>query len=56
MKFGALTFTKNRDRLLEPHVGPEFLARVAAEARGKGLTSDGHFTVGDTLLETWASL
>src|SRR5580704_13551586 len=33
-----------------------FLARVVAQARGKGLTSDEHFTVDGTLLEAWASL
>ena len=52
----ATTFTKNRDRLLEADVAQEFLARVVAQARGKGLTSDEHFTVDGTLLEAWASL
>ena len=52
----ATTFTKNRDRLLEADVAQEFLARVVAQARGKGLTSDEHFTVGGTLLEAWASV
>jgi transposase len=49
------TFTKNRDRLLEAEVAKEFLARVVERARGKGLTSDEHFTVDGTLLEAWAS-
>src|SRR5208283_5035329 len=52
----ATTFTKNRDRLLEADVAQEFLARVVEQARGKGLTSDEHFTVDGTLLEAWASL
>ena len=52
----ATVFTKNRDRLLEAEVAQEFLARVVAQARGKGLTSDEHFTVDGTLLEAWASL
>jgi transposase len=52
----ATTFTKNRDRLLEADVAREFLARVVEQARGKGLTSDEHFTVDGTLLEAWASL
>jgi len=52
----ATTFTKNRDRLLDADVAQEFLARVVAQARGKGLTSDEHFTVDGTLLEAWASL
>ena len=52
----ATTFTKNRDRLLEAEVAQEFLARVVAQARGKGLTSDEHFTVDGTLIEAWASM
>ena len=48
-------FTKNRDRLLEAEVAKEFLARVVAQARAKGLTSDEHFSVDGTLLEAWAS-
>jgi len=51
----ATTFIKNRDRLLEADVAKEFLARVVEQARGKGLTSDEHFTVDGTLLEAWAS-
>jgi hypothetical protein len=52
----ATTFTKNRDRLLEADVAKEFLSRVVEQARGKGLTSDEHFTVDGTLLEAWTSL
>ena len=52
----ATTFSKNRDRLLEAEVAKEFLAVVVEQARGKGLTSDEHFTVDGTLLEAWASL
>jgi transposase len=51
----ATTFTKNRDRLLEADVAQEFLECVVEQARGKGLTSDEHFTVDGTLLEAWAS-
>ena len=51
----ATTFTKNRDRLLEADVAQEFLGCVVEQARGKGLTSDEHFTVDGTLLEAWAS-
>jgi transposase len=50
----ATVFTKNRDRLLEAEVAKEFLARVVAQAREKGWTSDEHFTVDGTLLEAWA--
>ena len=42
----ATVFTKNRDRLLEAEVAKEFLARVVAQAREKGWTSDEHFTRG----------
>jgi len=52
----ATSFTKNRDRLLEADVAQEFLARVVAQARAKGLTSDEHFTVDGTLIEAWASV
>ena len=51
----ATVFTKNRDRLLEAEVAKEFLARVVAQARDQGWTSDEHFTVDGTLLEAWAS-
>jgi len=52
----ATTFTKNRDRLLQADVAKQFLAQVVAQAAGKGLTSDEHFTVDGTLLEAWASV
>ncbi len=52
----ATVFTKNRDRLLRAEVAKEFLARVVAQAREQGWTSDEHFTVDGTLLEAWASL
>jgi hypothetical protein len=42
--------------LLEAELAKEFLARVVAQARDKGWTSDEHFTVDGTLLEAWASL
>src|SRR5437879_3360468 len=50
----ATVFTKNRDRLLEADVAKRFLAQVVEQARGRGLTSDEHFTVDGTLLEAWA--
>jgi transposase len=52
----ATVFTKNRDRLLRAEVAKEFLARVVAQARAKGWTSDEHFTVDGTLLEACASV
>lgn len=51
----ATVFTKNRDRLLEAEVAKEFLARVVAQARERGWTSEEHFSVDGTLLEAWAS-
>jgi transposase len=48
-------FTKNRERLLAADVASEFLARVVAQAREQGWTSDEHFSVDGTLLEAWAS-
>src|SRR5260370_1078021 len=50
----ATVFTKNRDRLLQADVAKLFLAQVVEQARGRGLTSDEHFTVDGTLLEAWA--
>src|SRR5258707_2029946 len=50
----ATVFTKNRDRLLEADVAKQFLAQVVEQARGRGLTTDEHFTVDGTLLEAWA--
>jgi transposase len=52
----ATVFTKNRDRLLEADVAKLFLAQVVEQARGRGLTSDEHFTVDGTLLEAWAGV
>src|SRR3974377_291927 len=52
----ATSFSKNRDRLLEADVAQEFLVRVVAQARAKGLTSDENFTVDGTALEAWESL
>jgi transposase len=50
----ATVFTKNRDRLLQADVAKQFLAQVVEQARGRGLTSDEHFTVDGTQLEAWA--
>jgi transposase len=48
------TFSKNRDRLLEGDVARAFFEDVVAQARGRQLLSDEHFTVDGTLLEAWA--
>jgi transposase len=49
-------FTKNRDRLLEGDVAAKFLAAVVAQARGRNLLSDEHFSVDGTLIDAWASM
>src|SRR3954462_15404729 len=50
------TFTKNRDRLLEGDIARAFFEDVVAQARGRHLLSDEHFTVDGTLLEGCAGL
>lgn len=52
----ATVFTKNRERLLGNDVATKFLAAVAAQARGRDLLSDDHFSVDGTLIEAWASM
>lgn len=52
----ATVFTKNRDRLLDGEVATRFLAAVVAQARGRDLLSDDHFSVDGTLIEAWASI
>lgn len=49
-------FTKNRERLLAGEVATKFLAAVVAQARGRDLLSDEHFSVDGTLIEAWASM
>ena len=53
--FDNSVFSKNKERLLEHDIAKEFLGAVLAEARGRELLSEDHFTVdGDgTLLEAW---
>ena len=54
--FDPTVFTKNRKRLLENRVGQQLFDEVVAEAHGRGLLSDEHFTVDGTLIEAAASL
>ena len=49
-------FTKNRERLLAGDVASKFLMAVVAQARGRALLSDEHFSVDGTLIEAWASI
>ena len=51
MRYGdATVFSKNRDRLLEGDVAEAFFDQVLAEAQGRDLLSDEHFTVDGTLV------
>ena len=54
--FDRTAFTRNRRRLLEHRVGQQLFDEVVAEAQGRGLLSDKHFTVDGTLIESAASL
>ena len=54
--FDPTVFTKNRKRLLEHQVGQQLFDEVVAEAYGRGLLSDEHFTVDGTLIEAAASM
>jgi transposase len=54
--FDPSTFSKNKTRLLEHQVSRQFFSAVLAQAKGRKLLSEDHFTVDGTLLEAWASL
>ncbi len=54
--FDASTFSKNKERLLEHDVARQFFCAVLAEADGRDLLSDEHFSVDGTLFEAWASM
>ena len=51
-----LTFTKNRDRLLEGEIAAKFLAAVLSQPRVRRLLSSEHFSVDGTLIQAWASM
>ncbi len=51
----AITFTKNRERLLRIDMPRHFFQAVVSQAQAAGLMSDEHFTVDGTFLEAWAS-
>ena len=53
--FGATTFTKNRQRLLDHAVADEFFAAVVRQAKLRRYTSSEHFSVDGTRLKAWAS-
>jgi hypothetical protein len=49
-------FSKIRDRLLNSDIASAFFGFIRDQAKQKGLISNEHFTVDDTLLEAWASM
>src|SRR5436190_6025157 len=51
-----LTFSKNRDRLLDGEIAAKFLTALLALPRVKRLLSSEHFSVDGTLIEAWASM
>jgi len=50
-----ITFTKNRERLLNEQIMERFLVKLMAAPEVKPLLSDEHFSVDGTLLQAWAS-
>jgi transposase len=54
--FGASSFSRNRDRLLEHEVAHRFLQAVVRRAKREALMSSEHFSVDGTLIEAWASM
>lgn len=50
------TFTQNQERVLSSDAAHLFFAEVYELSRRHGWTSDAHFTVDGTLVETWASM
>jgi transposase len=54
--FDHSVFSKNYQRILSADVAKLFFAEVYDLSRQEGWTSDEHFTVDGTLIESWASL
>ena len=54
--FHATAFTHNRDRLAEQGITQRFFDGVVKQAVREGLTSDDHFSVDGTLIQSHASL
>ena len=54
--FNPMVFTKNRKRLLEHRIGQALFDEVVWEADRRGLLSDEHFSVDETLIEVVASI
>jgi transposase len=54
--FDHSVFSQNYDRVLSAEVAKLFFAEIYNLSRQEGWTSDEHFTVDGTLIESWASL
>ncbi len=54
--WGAATFSKNRERLLDGEIAARFLSAILARPQVKRLLSAEHFSVDGTLIETWCSM
>lgn len=54
--FDHSVFTHNRERLAEHGITPKFFDQVVKQAVDAGLTSDEHFTVDGSLIQSHASL
>ena len=54
--FDHWTFSRKRARLLEHELAGECLRAVVAQARGRNLGSDEHFTLEGMLVAAWAAL
>ncbi len=54
--FDATAFTHNRERLQANGIVAAFFEKIVARAIGAGLTSDEHFSIDGTLLESYASI
>ncbi|MBX3378426.1 MAG: IS5 family transposase, partial [Phycisphaeraceae bacterium] len=54
--FDHAVFSHNRERLAEHGITPKFFDTVVKQALALGLTSDEHFTVDGTLIQSHASL
>lgn len=54
--FDASTFSRNRQRMADFGLQRAFFDGIVAEALGRGLASDEHFTVDGTLIESLASI
>jgi transposase len=53
--WGASSFTRNRQRLIDADAGRALMTAILLQARRQKLLSEEHFSVDGTLIEAWAS-